>query len=116
MGQRPPFKMFRKYCHLFLLEREAMEAGSVLGRRTVLWAPDFLSCTNTRRLSAEEQSFVDNELESLLYIAITRLLSMTDLPKEVWEYLRKNASLLIISKNMADVNFQRLLIQPLLPK
>ena len=111
----PAFKMFKKVLPpLSSTEREAMEAGSVWWDGELFSGrPDFskLHKYPMPSLSAEEQSFVDNELETLLSMLDDHKIVKhdRDLPKEVWEYLRKERFFsLIISKEYGGREFSAL--------
>src|SRR5690606_3416914 len=91
----PAFKLFKQVLPpLSNTEKEAMEARSVCeDGDLVSGKPDFKILLHYPKptLTAEEQSFMDNVFETLL--SILEELKMfkhdRDLPKEVWEYLRK---------------------------
>ena len=111
----PAFKMFKKVLPpLSSTEKEAMEAGSVWWDGELFSGrPDFskLHKYPTPTLTAEEQSFVDNELETLLSMLDDHKIVKEDrdLPPEVWEYLRKERFFsLIISKEYGGREFSAL--------
>ncbi|WP_425628056.1 acyl-CoA dehydrogenase [Vibrio neptunius] len=111
----PAFKMFKKVLPpLSSTEKEAMEAGSVWWDGELFSGrPDFAKLHKypTPTLSAEEQSFVDNELETLLSMLDDQKIVKQDrdLPPEVWQYLRKERFFsLIISKEYGGREFSAL--------
>ncbi|MGR5266446.1 acyl-CoA dehydrogenase [Vibrio astriarenae] len=111
----PAFKMFKKVLPpLSSTEKEAMEAGSVWWDGELFSGqPDFTKLHQypAPALSAEEQSFMDNELETLLgmlddYEIVTK---DRNLPPAVWEYMRKERFFsLIISKEYGGRAFSAL--------
>ncbi|HFQ5324947.1 TPA: acyl-CoA dehydrogenase [Vibrio vulnificus] len=111
----PAFKMFKKVLPpLSETEKEAMEAGSVWWDAELFSGkPDFSKLHHYPKptLSAEEQAFIDNELETLLEMLDDHKIVKEDrdLPKEVWEYLRKERFFsLIISKKYGGRQFSAL--------
>ncbi|MDA0127672.1 acyl-CoA dehydrogenase [Vibrio sp. MarTm2] len=111
----PAFKMFKKVLPpLSSTEKEAMEAGSVWWDGELFSGrPDFTKLHQypTPTLTAEEQSFMDNELETLLAMLDDHKIVKEDrdLPPEVWEYLRKERFFsLIISKEYGGREFSSL--------
>ncbi|WP_154806874.1 acyl-CoA dehydrogenase [Vibrio cholerae] len=111
----PAFKMFKKVLPpLSQTEKEAMEAGSVWWDGELFSGkPDFTKLHHYPKptLSAEEQSFIDNELETLLAMLDDYKIVKQDrdLPKEVWDYLRKERFFsLIISKEYGGREFSAL--------
>ncbi|WP_117234705.1 acyl-CoA dehydrogenase [Vibrio maerlii] len=111
----PAFKMFKKVLPpLSSTEKEAMEAGSVWWDGELFSGqPDFkkLHQYPSPKLSAEEQSFMDNELETLLEMLDDHKIVKEDrnLPTEVWDYLRKERFFsLIISKEYGGREFSSL--------
>ena len=111
----PAFKMFKKVLPpLSSTEKEAMEAGSVWWDGELFSGrPDFAKLHQypTPTLTAEEQSFMDNELEALLAMLDDHKIVKEDrdLPAEVWEYLRKERFFsLIISKEYGGREFSSL--------
>ncbi|MCG9596803.1 acyl-CoA dehydrogenase [Vibrio sp. Isolate25] len=111
----PAFKMFKKVLPpLSSTEKEAMEAGSVWWDGELFSGrPDFskLHQYPTPTLTAEEQSFIDNELETLLGMLDDHKIVKEDrdLPPEVWDYLRKERFFsLIISKEYGGREFSAL--------
>ncbi len=111
----PAFKMFKKVLPpLSSTEKEAMEAGSVWWDGELFSGqPDFkkLHQYPSPKLSADEQSFMDNELETLLEMLDDHKIVKEDrdLPKEVWDYLRKERFFsLIISKEYGGREFSSL--------
>ncbi|MDA0110018.1 acyl-CoA dehydrogenase [Vibrio sp. La 4.2.2] len=111
----PAFKMFKKVLPpLSATEKEAMEAGSVWWDGELFsGTPNFKTLHQYPKptLSAAEQSFMDNELETLLEMLDDNKIVKEDrdLPKEVWEYLRKERFFsLIISKKFGGREFSPL--------
>ncbi|MEH0741601.1 acyl-CoA dehydrogenase [Vibrio cholerae] len=111
----PAFKMFKKVLPpLSSTEKEAMEAGSVWWDGELFSGrPDFrkLHQYPAPTLTAEEQAFMDNELETLLAMLNDHKIvkEARDLPKEVWDYLRKERFFsLIISKEYGGREFSAL--------
>lgn len=111
----PAFKLFKKVLPpLSSTEKEAMEAGSVWWDGELFsGSPDFTKLHQYPKptLTAEEQSFMDNELETLLTMLDDHKIVKEDrdLPKEVWEYLRKERFFsLIISKEYGGREFSSL--------
>ncbi|MFA0070598.1 acyl-CoA dehydrogenase, partial [Vibrio breoganii] len=89
------FKLFKKVLPpLSSTEKEAMEAGSVWWDGELFSGkPDFTKLHQYPKpqLTAEEQSFMDNELETLLAMLDDHKIVKEDrdLPEEVWNFLRK---------------------------
>lgn len=87
----PAFKLFRQVLPpLSATEKEAMEAGSVWWDGELFSGkPDFKKLHHYPKptLSDEEQSFMDNELETLLAMLDDHQIIKQDrdLPPEVWE-------------------------------
>ncbi|TFH92823.1 acyl-CoA dehydrogenase [Vibrio ouci] len=111
----PAFKMFKKVLPpLSSTEKEAMEAGSVWWDGELFSGrPDFTKLHQYPKptLSAEEQSFMDNELNTLLEMLDDHKIVKEDrdLPEEVWQYLRKERFFsLIISKEYGGRQFSSL--------
>ncbi|MBY7955356.1 acyl-CoA dehydrogenase [Vibrio fluvialis] len=111
----PAFKLFKQVLPpLSNTEKEAMEAGSVWWDGELFSGkPDFKKLHHYPKptLSAEEQSFMDNELETLLSMLDDHKIVKhdRDLPKEVWDYLRKERFFsLIISKEYGGRQFSAL--------
>jgi len=111
----PAFKMFKKVLPpLSSTEKEAMEAGSVWWDGELFSGrPDFAKLHQYPKptLTAEEQSFMDNELETLLAMLDDHKIVKEDrdLPPEVWQYLRKERFFsLIISKEYGGREFSSL--------
>ncbi|MFM2589532.1 acyl-CoA dehydrogenase [Vibrio sp. TBV020] len=111
----PAFKMFKKVLPpLSSTEKEAMEAGSVWWDGELFSGrPDFTKLHQYPKptLSAEEQSFMDNELQTLLEMLDDHKIVKEDrdLPEEVWQYLRKERFFsLIISKEYGGRQFSSL--------
>ncbi|MGF1910620.1 acyl-CoA dehydrogenase [Vibrio kasasachensis] len=111
----PAFKMFKKVLPpLSDTEREAMEAGSVWWDGELFSGkPNFATLHHYPKptLTAEEQSFMDNELETLLEMLDDQTINKQDrdLPEEVWQFLRKERFFsLIISKQFGGREFSAL--------
>ncbi|WP_394127329.1 acyl-CoA dehydrogenase [Vibrio hepatarius] len=111
----PAFKMFKKVLPpLSSTEKEAMEAGSVWWDGELFSGrPDFTKLHQYPKptLTAEEQSFMDNELQTLLEMLDDHKIVKEDrdLPEEVWQYLRKERFFsLIISKEYGGRQFSSL--------
>ncbi|OLQ90066.1 acyl-CoA dehydrogenase [Vibrio ponticus] len=111
----PAFKMFKKVLPpLSDTEREAMEAGSVWWDGELFsGSPNFTTLHQYPKpaLTAEEQSFMDNQLETLLAMLDDQKINKDDrdLPEEVWQYLRKERFFsLIISKHYGGLEFSAL--------
>ncbi|AWL12186.1 Acyl-coenzyme A dehydrogenase [Saliniradius amylolyticus] len=92
---KPVFQIFKKILPpMSSTEREAMEAGSVWWEGDLFKGnPDWQKLHNYPKaeLSQEEQDFMDNQVETLLSMLDDYKIvhEHKDLPKEVWEYLRK---------------------------
>ncbi|WP_114766244.1 acyl-CoA dehydrogenase [Vibrio rhodolitus] len=111
----PAFKMFKKVLPpLSDTEREAMEAGSVWWDGELFSGrPDFTTLHQYPKptLTAEEQSFMDNQLETLLAMLDDQKINKEDrdLPEDVWQFLRKERFFsLIISKKYGGLEFSAL--------
>ena len=111
----PAFKLFRQVLPpLSETEKEAMEAGSVWWDGELFSGkPDFKKLHHYPKptLSEEEQSFMDNELETLLAMLDDHKIIKQDrdLPPEVWQYLRKERFFsLIIAKKFGGRQFSAL--------
>lgn len=91
----PAFKLFKKVLPpLSSTEKEAMEAGSVWWDGELFSGqPDFQKLHHYPKPSftAEEQSFMDNELETLLEMLDDHKIVKEDrdLPEDVWAFMRK---------------------------
>lgn len=108
----PAFKMFKKVLPpLSETEKEAMEAGSVWWDGDLFsGAPDWQKLHHYPKptLTAEEQSFIDNEVETLLEMLDEHQIVKhdRDLSKEVWDYILKERFFsLIISKEYGGRQF-----------
>ncbi|AEY01951.1 acyl-CoA dehydrogenase [Oceanimonas sp. GK1] len=108
----PAFATFKKVLPpLSATEREAMEAGSVWWDGELFSGrPDWsrLLSYGPARLSEREQSFLDNEVETLLAMLDDyRIVSEErELPEPVWDYLRNNGFFsLIIPESYGGLNF-----------
>ncbi|MFN6971943.1 MAG: acyl-CoA dehydrogenase family protein, partial [Rheinheimera sp.] len=109
---KPIFGIFKKILPpLSDTEREAMEAGDVwwdgeLFKGKPDWAK--LHAIPKPQLSAEEQSFLDNEVETLLNMLDDyKIVNETrDLPKPVWDYIKGNGFFaMIIPKSFGGREF-----------
>ncbi|MGR5177259.1 acyl-CoA dehydrogenase [Vibrio mediterranei] len=108
----PAFNLFKKVLPpLSNTEREAMEAGGVWWDGELFSGrPDFNKLHQYPKptLTEEEQSFIDNQLETLLSMLDEHkfVKEYKDLSPEVWEYLRKERFFsLIISKDYGGREF-----------
>ncbi|NHI00606.1 MULTISPECIES: acyl-CoA dehydrogenase [Oceanimonas] len=108
----PAFATFKKVLPpLSATEREAMEAGSVWWDGELFSGrPDWsvLLSYGPSRLSEREQSFLDNEVETLLAMLDEhRIVSEErELPEPVWDYLRHHGFFsLIIPKSYGGLDF-----------
>jgi len=108
----PAFKIFKKVLPpLSDTEKEAMEAGSVWWDGDLFsGSPDWQKLHHYPKpsLTAEEQSFIDNEVEVLLEMLDEHQIVKIDrdMPKEVWDYLLKERFFsLIISKEYGGRQF-----------
>ncbi|GEM76938.1 acyl-CoA dehydrogenase [Vibrio sagamiensis] len=108
----PAFNMFKRVLPpLSSTEKEAMEAGSVWWDAELFSGkPNFSTLLNYPKpiLSAEEQHFIDNELETFLNLIDDQQMVKEDreLSKPAWEYLRKERFFsLIISKEYGGREF-----------
>ncbi len=111
----PAFKLFKKVLPpLSTTEKEAMEAGSVWWDGELFsGAPNFQTLHHYPKpnLTEEEQAFIDNQLETLLAMLDDHKIVKQDrdLPKAVWDYLRKERFFsLIIAKEYGGRAFSSL--------
>ncbi len=111
----PAFKLFKKVLPpLSSTEKEAMEAGSVWWDGELFSGnPDFTTLHHYPKptLSEDEQSFMDNELETLLAMLDDHKIVKEDrdLPEEVWNFIRKERFFsLNISKEYGGRDFSAL--------
>ncbi|WP_444998193.1 acyl-CoA dehydrogenase [Aliikangiella sp. IMCC44359] len=94
---RPVFKMFKKVLPpMNQTEREALEAGDVWWDGELFRGnPDWKKMLSyqTPKLSSEEQSFIDNEVETLCNMVSDWDVNFKDkdLPVEAWDYIRKHS-------------------------
>ncbi|MED5523905.1 MAG: acyl-CoA dehydrogenase [Pseudomonadota bacterium] len=92
---KPVFGIFKKILPpLSQTEREAMEAGDVWWDGDLFRGkPDWKKLLDTKRseLNSDEQSFMDNQVETLLKMLDDyKIVHETkDMPKEVWDFLKK---------------------------
>lgn len=108
----PAFKWFKQVLPpLSNTEREAMEAGSVWWDGELFsGSPDWQTLHNYPKpqLTSEEQSFIDNEVETLLNMLDDYKIVQQDrdMPKEVWDYIRNEKFFaLIIGEEYGGKNF-----------
>jgi alkylation response protein AidB-like acyl-CoA dehydrogenase len=108
----PAFKMFKKVLPpLSNTEKEAMEAGSVWWDGELFsGSPDWQKLHHYPKpsLTEEEQSFISNEVETLLDMLDDHKIVKEDrdLPKEVWDYILKERFFsLIIPKEFGGRQF-----------
>ncbi|MGF1700717.1 acyl-CoA dehydrogenase [Photobacterium makurazakiensis] len=108
----PAFKMFKKVLPpLSSTEREAMEAGSVWWDGELFsGSPNWNTLLTYPKpaLNAEEQTFIDTKLKTLLDMLDDYQIVQEDkdLPPDVWEYLRKEKFFsLIIGKEYGGLDF-----------
>ncbi|WED22992.1 acyl-CoA dehydrogenase [Vibrio sp. JC009] len=108
----PAFKMFKKVLPpLSTTEKEAMEAGSVWWDGELFsGSPDWQTLHHYPKpaLTEEEQSFIDNEVETLLDMLDDYQIVQKDrdLPKEAWDYILKERFFsLIIPKEYGGRQF-----------
>ena len=92
---KPVFKLFKRILPpLSDTEREAMEAGDIWWDGELFSGrPDWQKLLETPepKLTSEEQAFVDNQLAELLDMLddFKIVQQDRDLPKPVWDFLRK---------------------------
>lgn len=108
----PAFKLFKKYYHHYLAPRKKRWKRVACGGTEKLFSgkPDFTKLHQYPKpqLTAEEQSFMDNELETLLAMLDDHKIVKEDrdLPEEVWNFLRKERFFsLIIAKGYGGREF-----------
>jgi alkylation response protein AidB-like acyl-CoA dehydrogenase len=111
----PAFKLFKKVLPpLSSTEKEAMEAGSVWWDGELFSGkPNWSTLHNYPKpeLTAEEQAFMDNQVETLLSMLDDHKIVVEDrdLPNDVWNYMRKERFFsLIISKEYGGLAFSSL--------
>ena len=109
---KPVFSIFKKILPpLSDTEREAMEAGDVWWDGDLFQGkPDWkkLHAIPKAELSAEEQAFMDNEVETLLKMLDDYKIvqEQRDLPPEVWQYIKDNGFFaMIIPKSYGGREF-----------
>ncbi|NTS76086.1 acyl-CoA dehydrogenase [Catenovulum sp. SM1970] len=108
---QPVFSLFKRLLPpLSTTEKEAMDAGDIWwdgelfsGKPNWQKLHGFQDAT----LSPEEQSFIDNELETLMAMLDDYQISLDrDLPKPVWEYIKSNGFFsMIIPKQYGGLAF-----------
>ncbi|WP_417658590.1 acyl-CoA dehydrogenase [Pseudidiomarina sp.] len=109
---RPAFAFFKRVLPpLSPTEREAMQAGDTW------WDADLFSGrpnwhefhqTKAPQFTEDEQKFIDNQLETLLGMLddFKIVQQDTDLPKKVWDYIRKEKFFaMIIGKEFGGLDF-----------
>ncbi len=108
----PVFNIFKKILPpMSSTEREAMESGSIWWEGELFKGkPDWnqLHAYPKPKLSDEEQAFMDNQVETLLAMLDDYEIvhEQKDLPKEVWDYLRKEGFFaMIIPKSFGGREF-----------
>jgi len=109
---RPVFKIFKRILPpMSSTEREAMEAGDVWWDGELFSGkPDWdnLHKVAVPTFSKAEQDFIDNQLETLLGMLddFNIVQQRHDLPKEVWDYIRKEKFFaMIIGKEFGGLDF-----------
>ncbi|GGO69964.1 acyl-CoA dehydrogenase [Bowmanella pacifica] len=109
---KPVFQIFKKILPpMSSTEREAMEAGSIWWEGELFRGkPDWNKLHGYAKpaLSEEEQAFLDNQVETLLKMLDDHKIvhQDKDLPKEVWDYLRKEGFFaMIIPKSFGGKEF-----------
>lgn len=108
---KPIFKGFKAVLpDMTSTEREALEAGDVWWEGEMFRGkPDWnkLMSFKLTELTAEEQSFIDNECEELCKMMDEwKVMEDKDLPKEVWDYMReKRFFAMLISKEWGGLGF-----------
>lgn len=109
---RPMFGFFKRVLPpLSATERAAMEAGDVWWDAELFGGrPDWtkLHSVNAPVFSAEEQDFIDNQLEQLLAMLDDYKIvqKQRDLPKPVWDFIRKEKFFaMIIGKEFGGLAF-----------
>ncbi|HAS23152.1 MAG TPA: acyl-CoA dehydrogenase, partial [Idiomarina loihiensis] len=109
---KPVFAIFKRILPpMSDTEREAMEAGDVWWDGELFSGrPDWQKLLDVPepKLTAEEQAFVDNQLAKLLDMLddFKIVQQDRDLPKQVWDYLRKERFFaMIIGKDYGGLDF-----------
>jgi len=109
---RPIFKMFKSVLPpMSQTEREALEAGDVWWDGELFKGnPNWKEMLNYKKpeLTAEEQSFVDNQVETVCNMVSDWDINFKDkdLPQEAWDYLKKEGFWgLIIPKEYGGKEF-----------
>lgn len=109
---RPAFAFFKRVLPpMSTTEREAMEAGDIwwdgeLFSGNPNW--ETLLSSELPNFTSEEQSFIDNQLETLLAMLddFEILAHQKDLPENVWAYLKKERFFaMIIGKEYGGLDF-----------
>ncbi|WP_016954919.1 acyl-CoA dehydrogenase [Catenovulum agarivorans] len=109
---KPIFKVFKKILPpMSTTEKEAMEAGDIWWDGEIFSGkPDWqkLHQYPDGKLTEEEQSFIDNQLETLLGMLddFSIVHETKDLPEDVWNYLKQNGFFaMIIPKEYGGLAF-----------
>lgn len=109
---RPAFKFFKRVLPpMSDTEREAIEAGDVWWDAELFSGrPNWESflATATPTFSAEEQAFIDHQLETLLAMLddFDIVMHQRDLPEEVWQYLKQEGFFAMnIGKEFGGLDF-----------
>lgn len=109
---RPIFSVFKKVLpEMSSTEREALEAGDVWWEAEMFRGrPDWAKLLDFKYtpLTAEEQSFLDNECEELCRLCDDWKIEFErkDLPPEVWHYIREKKFLaMLIKKEYGGLGF-----------
>lgn len=109
---RPAFAFFKRVLPpLSPTEREAMQAGDTWWDADLFSGrPDWHKFHQTKapQFTAEEQAFIDNQLETLLGMLddFKIVQKDVDLPKSVWDYIRKEKFFaMIIGKEFGGLDF-----------
>ncbi len=112
---RPVFRLFKKVLPpMNQTEREALEAGDVWWDGELFTGnPDWKTLLNYPKpeLSEDEQSFMDNQVETVCKMVSDWDVNFKDkdLPPEVWEYLKKEGFWgLMIPKKYGGMEFSAL--------
>lgn len=109
---RPAFAFFKRVLPpLSATERDAMEAGDVWWDGELFSGrPDWYRLLKTRQpvFTAEEQAFIDNQLETLLGMIddFDIVMHQRDMPQEIWDYLKQEGFFaMIIGKEYGGLAF-----------
>lgn len=109
---KPMLAYFRKVLPpMSETEAAALEAGTVWWERELFsGSPDWsqLRAASPAKLTAEEQAFLDNQVDTLCSMVDDHQVSteLYDLPKEVWDYLRSEGFFgMILPKKYGGLEF-----------